>query len=254
MEVAFVESEVDRTKCRWVAGILREWGRPRATLRALYYYALSRKGEDYPICGGFVGEIRILRQFHPNDGPKLAKWAARARDLGYIGRDAIAGPAPVVLVPPGKKTNIEVWTDSSDLAPSFWPACLELGAVLVALDGQPIEDDLVELSMRSPSLILTLTDMSPPGLAFSRDLKSRLGDPGYEVRQIGLLPEQVVEMDLPLVAIVENAERWYEDLLKRHRLPSGVMAELDCLELYHPSGIAGFVKEELAKHCRQRIR
>lgn len=57
----FVDSEVDRTKSRWVAKVFQEFGRPRTTLRSLFYYALSRSESDYPICGGFVGEIRITK-------------------------------------------------------------------------------------------------------------------------------------------------------------------------------------------------
>jgi len=73
MTEPFVDSEVDRTKSRWVAKAYREFGRSRTTLRSLFYFALQRKEPDYPICGGFVGEIRCTRPYHESDGDKLAK-------------------------------------------------------------------------------------------------------------------------------------------------------------------------------------
>jgi len=39
-----VEAEVDRTKARWVAGVYREFRRPKTTVAALYYFALGRGG------------------------------------------------------------------------------------------------------------------------------------------------------------------------------------------------------------------
>src|SRR5512136_375706 len=89
----FVETETDRTKSKWLAKVyhdfMKEFGRPRTTLRALFYYALKRNDSDYPICGGFVGEIRITRPYHESDGQKLPKWMSKARSLGFIPADAI---------------------------------------------------------------------------------------------------------------------------------------------------------------------
>ena len=93
MTEAFVFTETDRTKSRWVARTYQDFvkntGRPRTTLRGLFYYALQMKASDYPICGGFVGEIRITRPYHESDGEKLAKWMSKARSLGFIPADAI---------------------------------------------------------------------------------------------------------------------------------------------------------------------
>ncbi|NYT01851.1 MAG: hypothetical protein GKC10_03715 [Methanosarcinales archaeon] len=94
MTEAFVETEVDRTKSRWVANVLREFGRPRTTARALFYYALRREASDYPICGGFVGEIRVTRPYHVSDGSRLLKWLDRARQFGYVDGRAILDEVP----------------------------------------------------------------------------------------------------------------------------------------------------------------
>jgi len=51
-----------------VAKAYRDFGRPKTTIRALFYLALARKESDYPICGGFVGEIRATRPYHESDG------------------------------------------------------------------------------------------------------------------------------------------------------------------------------------------
>ncbi len=93
MSEPFVETETDRTKSKWVTRIyhnfVSETGRSKTTSRGLFYYALQRNVSDYPICGGFVGEIRIMRPYHENDGEKISKWINKARMLGYIPADAI---------------------------------------------------------------------------------------------------------------------------------------------------------------------
>ena len=98
MTEAFVFTETDRTKSRWVAkayhDFVRETGRSRTTLRGLFYYALQRKASDYPLCGGFVGEIRITRPYHESDGAKLSKWMSKARTLRFIPADAILDEIP----------------------------------------------------------------------------------------------------------------------------------------------------------------
>jgi hypothetical protein len=94
MTEPFVNSEVDRTKSRWVAKAYREFGKSRTTLRALFYFAMQRKESDYPICGGFVGEIRCTRPYHESDGEKLPKWAGKASRMGFIPADAILEEVP----------------------------------------------------------------------------------------------------------------------------------------------------------------
>ena len=115
----FVYSEVDRTKSRWVAKVFQEFGRPRTTLRALFYYALSRAESDYPICGGFVGEIRITRPYHESDGEKLAKWAGKAQKLGFLPADALLKeePGEHTFLPETRhyRTHrLELWLNRSD--------------------------------------------------------------------------------------------------------------------------------------------
>lgn len=98
MTEPFVDTETDRTKSKWLAKLYHDFvediGRSRTTLRALFYYALQRKVSDYPICGWFVGEIRITRPYHESDGEKLPKWMSKARKLGFIRADAILDEIP----------------------------------------------------------------------------------------------------------------------------------------------------------------
>jgi hypothetical protein len=123
-EKPFVETETDRTKSKWVARAFKEFGRPRITVRALFYYAMNRKAADYPICGGFVGEIRIMRPYHESDGERLAKWVHKARDLGYIGKDAVLTEVPgenvFAMEAKGRKNGqprLELWLNKSALNP-----------------------------------------------------------------------------------------------------------------------------------------
>src|SRR5512141_1859810 len=122
MTEAFVYMETDKTKSRWVARAYQDFvkntGRKRTTLRGLFYHALQMKASDYPICGGFVGEIRIMRPYHENDGEKLSKWMGKARRLGFIPADAIlegTAEEQVFLsnLNPKRPYSLEVWVASS---------------------------------------------------------------------------------------------------------------------------------------------
>lgn len=90
---AYVFTETDKTKSKWVARVyqdfLRRTGRPKTTLRGLFYHALQMKDSEYPICGGFVGEIRIMRPYHEQDGLKLLKWARKSKAMGFVSLEAI---------------------------------------------------------------------------------------------------------------------------------------------------------------------
>ena len=78
MAEPFAYTETDRTKSKWLANVYQDFvkniGRSKTTLRALFYYALQRNVSDYPICGYFVGEIRVTRPYHEMDCEKLPKW------------------------------------------------------------------------------------------------------------------------------------------------------------------------------------
>ena len=98
MTEPFADTETDRTKSKWLANaygdFIKYTGRTRTTLRALFYFALQRNVSDYPICGYFVGEIRVTRPYHESDGVKLPKWMERAIKLGYIPANAIMEEIP----------------------------------------------------------------------------------------------------------------------------------------------------------------
>jgi hypothetical protein len=267
MTEPFVDSEVDKTKSRWVAKACREFGRPKTTLRALFYYALSRKEADYPICGGFVGEIRCTRPYHECDGEKLQKWAGKATRLGFIPADALLEEIPgehlflpaVQPVAEGAAVNIEVWLNRSAFNALLQPICEKHGAVLVSVSGQPSRDALDGLFARSrdrTTIIHCLSDLSIDGFTFCEDLRRIIdGAKGQlrgdiRVEHMGITPEEVLELKIPMVPgrknTAENLKN-YKRYLMPYSLSEKRMAELDALEVYYPGGIAGFVNKILSE-------
>ncbi len=271
MTEPFVDTETDRTKSKWLAkayhDFVEEIGRSRTTLRALFYYAMQRKASDYPICGGFVGEIRITRPYHESDGKKLSKWMSKARKLGFIPADAILDeiPGEHIFLPEicqKRPYSIEVWLNKSALNPLLYPICQKHGVILVSVKGRASEEAIKALYQRcdSPTIILCLSDLSSGSAFFCRDLATKIAKsmpPGsnadIRLKCIGLKPDQVMELKIPLVQGIidskENQER-FKRYLKPHSLDPRKMAELDALEVYHPGGIAGFLDEYLSKYAR----
>jgi hypothetical protein len=268
MTEAFVYTETDRTKSRWVARAYQDFvkitGRPRTTLRGLFYHALQMKASDYPICGGFVGEIRITRPYHESDGEKLPKWMSKARRLGFIPADAIleetAGeqaflPQTGLVLP----YSLEVWVAKSALNPLLYPICQKHGVALVSVDAMASEDAISALCLRCrlPTTILCLSDLSPSGAFFCSDLATEIakagpltGSPDIKLEIIGLKPEQVLDLRLPLVNANINSKedhKRFRRYLKPYPIDPRKMAELDCLEVYYPDGVAGFLNESLSK-------
>jgi hypothetical protein len=285
MTEPFVNSEVDRTKSRWVAKVLKEFGRKSTTTKALFYYALQRKEPDYPICGGFVGEIRILRMYHESDGEKLLKWANKAKSLGYIPEGALVDGQPgehIFLLSPfdmdrpkdigslfsaseidAKPFRRELWLNRSSLNQILLPVCIENGINLVSVDGMPSNEavrSLCERAQSSPTQVFCLSDLSLEGMAFCRDLTRSvaesciLPDIYVQVIHLGLTPSQVLQLCLPMISDkdgykdgsrLERAS--YQKYLKPHGLKSNIKAELDALEVYYPGGVAAFVMKEISK-------
>jgi hypothetical protein len=268
MTEAFVYTETDRTKSRWVARAYQDFvkntGRPRTTLRGLFYYALQMKASDYPICGGFVGEIRITRPYHESDGEKLLKWMSKARSLGFIPADAIleetAGEQ--IFLPDIDQVrpySLEVWVAKSALNPLLYPICQKHGIALVSVNGRASEDAISALyrRCRHPTIILSLSDLSPSGAFFSRDLATKIANArpfmDIKLKCIGLKPEQVLGLKLPLVNANINSkddQNSFKRYLKPYPIDPRKMAELDCLEVHYPEGVAGFLNEVLAKYIR----
>ena len=262
----FVSTEVDRTKSRWVAKVFQELGRPRTTLRGLFYYALSRTVADYPICGGFVGEIRITRPYHENDGTKLVKWADKAQRLNFLPVNAILKeePGEHVILPEtsGSRTHrLELWLNRSAFNPLLAPVCARHGAVLVS--AERISSRLVQqLLDRSAcrTTVLCLSDLSQKSFLFCHSLGAALAQarsresPEITVHRAGLNPEQVLQWKVPML----SQEKGSKDALKEYRRylqPYGLdhkkMAELDALEAYYPRGIAGFCDDLLANVAQE---
>ena len=269
MTEAFVYTETDRTKSKWVARTYQDFvkntGRSRTTLRGLFYYALQMKTSDYPICGGFVGEIRITRPYHENDGEKLPKWMSKARRLGFIPADAIleetAGEQ--IFLPEivqQRPYSLEVWVAKSALNPLLYPICQKNGVTLVSVNGRASYDAISALYQRCshPTVILSLSDLSPSGAFFCSDLATKIagakpstGSRDIKLNCLGLKPEQVLDMKLPLVnanIYSKEDQNRFKSYLKPHHIDPRKMAELDCLEVYYPEGIAGFLNDALAKY------
>jgi len=70
-----------------------------------------------------------------------------------------------------------------------------------------------------------------------------------EVKSIGLVPDQIGMLKIPLVhgnrGQREEEER-YERYLKKCSLDPRMVAELDALEVYYPGGIATFLDKVLS--------
>lgn len=264
----FVDTETDRTKSRWVAKayqeFVRETDRHRTTLRGLFYYALKRKEHDYPICGKFVGEIRITRPYHESDGERLPKWVSRARKLGFIPTDAVLDEVPgeQIFMPESegnKLYRIEIWLNKSALNPILQPVCDKHGATLVSVDGRPSKaaiDGLYRRSFGHATIILCLSDLSASSLTFCRDLAIEIakekpkGEWDIRLKRIGLTPEQVLNFRIPLVTGERSGsveEAYYRKYIEPYRLNPRKISELDALEAYYPGGIAGFIDDALSK-------
>jgi hypothetical protein len=260
MSQAFVETETHRTKSKWVAGVFRELGR-RTTIRALYYYALSRKESDYPICGGFVGEIRITRPFHESEGDKIFKWARTSQMLGYLPQDAFleeTGDLVYIPLQPPEGQRTELWISRPVFSPLLLPVCQRHSAALVSVGRRPPEEALRDLGRRldRPTAILGLSDLSAEDFSFSRDLAGRILEDGafagkdVKVLHLAINPMQVAGLGLPMVpgrkASKDEQER-YKKYLRPYALDHRRMTELDALEAFFPGGMAGFVDRMLAQ-------
>jgi hypothetical protein len=265
----FAYSETDRTKSKWIAKVYQDFvertGRSRTTQRALFYHALQMTDSDYPICGGFVGEIRITRPYHENDGEKMPKWTGKAKTLGFIPEDAILDEIPGEHIFPAdtfldRPYSFEVWLNKSSLNPLLYPICQRHGATLVFVDGKVSENAVLALCQRCnrPTIILCLSDISPASVFFCRDLAVKIArcspakkDMDIKLKCIGLRPEQVLELKLPAVRVSiksKEAREKYARHLKSQNMNPKDMVELDALEVYYPGGIAGFLDEILSKY------
>jgi len=269
MTEPFADTETDRTKSKWLGkayqDFVKDIGRSRTTLRALFYYALQRNVSDYPICGYFVGEIRVTRPYHEMDGEKLPKWMKKAVKLGYIPAHAIMEeiPGEHIFLPEVARRDpysIEVWLNKSVLNPILFPICEKYGSTLVSVNGKASEKSVKELFLRlkKPTIILCLSDLSPGSAFFAKDLSTKIAESkpsgsnaDISVKCIGLLPEHVLELKIPMVRgspdSKENKDK-FKKYLKSHALDPKKMAELDALEVYYSGGIAGFLDECLSRY------
>jgi hypothetical protein len=269
MTEAFVYTETDRTKSKWVARAYQDFvkstGRTRTTLRGLFYHALLMKNSDYPICGGFVGEIRITRPYHESDGERLSKWANKAKILGFVPDGMLLEEASGehIFLPenaPNRLYSLEVWVSKSAANPLLVPVCRKHGAALVSVCGRASKEAISGLFQRcrGTMLILTLSDLSPEGAFFSSDLQEAIlqsrpaaGCPEIRIESIGLKPDQVKELSLPMVNAGKSSKEdqsRYRRYLKSYSLNPGKKAEIDCLEVCYKNGLAGFLDDRLSRY------
>lgn len=274
----FVDTETDRTKSGWISRVYMEFGRMTTTVMALHYYALSRNESDYPICGGFVGEIRVHRRYSESDRSRISKWVLRAKQLGFIPWDGVlseeaetvidpAGPAeyPINLISDLAATKsakqrsrrLEIWCSRPVLIPILAPVARKCGAALVAFPGLPSWSVVWHLSRRAADAtdILCLSDLDKESFQIARDLAVKIINLGssfrgldIRIRRIGLTPSQVLDLDLP-VTVAKKGEKDSSELYKiytrGHGLDPKKGAELDALEVYHAGGVAGFLEEAI---------
>ncbi|MCJ7444785.1 MAG: hypothetical protein MUO26_09700 [Methanotrichaceae archaeon] len=263
MTEPFVDSEVDRTKAKWVADTFKEFGKPRATARSLFYFALSRTEPDYPICGGFVGEIRILRPYHECDGLKLPKWLNKTKTLGYVPADAILEEVPgenifIPAVENKSTTRMEIWLNKTSLDPLLYLLCERLGMTLVSVNHRPskeIAEALLQRAKVKTTFIFCLSDLSAEDFLFCEDLAKSVSlasfrdKPDIQIINIGLTPQQVIAQGIPMVP-GKKTEKWLRERFKKYLKPFHLdhkrMAELDALEVYHPNGLSGFIEKALS--------
>jgi hypothetical protein len=281
----FVDTEMDRTKVRWVTRVLKEFGRPRTTIRALFYFGLQRTEEDYPIVGGIVGEIRVNRRFDINDRDKLEKWVLRGKQMGFISWESVIDESSGDMIIPApqdvaadasvacrlsdveawdKKTALEIWINRSDLIPLLEPSCRREGAVLVCVRGLPSWGSAWNLCKRSagrrePTSVLCLTDLSPQFLPFCRDLALKVGELNgsfyksslrINAGRIGITRSQGVKMRLPMIPaqkVSKEEMAAYRSYLLGSGLDGKLMAEVDSLEVHYPGGLAAFVSDAMKR-------
>jgi hypothetical protein len=263
MTQSFVDSEVDRTKSKWVANVFREFGKSKTTLRSLFYFALSRTEPDYPICGGFVGEIRVTRRYHENDGLKLSKWVGKAREMGYVPKEAVLEEVPgeQIFINQSEKDvkqRKELWINKSALNPLLLPICRKLGVNMISVQSRPSDTAINALLERASSetiIVSCLSDLSSNDFLFAEDLKQRIlasitdqNKPTIHIRNMGLTPQQVINLRIPMVQGIKSEKHRhnrYKKYLKSYGLEPKRMAELDALEIYYFRGISGFIEDKL---------
>ena len=271
---AFVFTETDRTKSKWVARVyqdfLRKTGRPKTTLRGLFYHALQMRDSEYPICGGFVGEIRIMRPYHEQDGAKLSKWASKSIEMGFVSPEAIIYESSEEgsFLPGEVQANanndriesaavIEVWLNKPSLSSLLIPICKKHGIALIWFDIHPSQEAISSLFARAPArtTILTLSDLNLKSAFFAQTLAESIEASRpkgcrarIEIKPLGIVPEQIGELKIPLVQGGKGSkdeEARFARIMKRCSLDPGKMAELDALEVSYPGGVAAFLDDAL---------
>ena len=71
------------------------------------------------------------------------------------------------------------------------------------------------------------------------------------MKSIGLLPEQILKLKIPMIRANSKAKENKEDFkkyLKSFALDPKNMGELDALEIYYPGGIAAFLDKILVEN------
>lgn len=149
--------------------------------------------------------------------------------------------------------------NKSALNPLLYPICQKHGATLVSVNGRASEEAVKALYKRcsTPTIVLCLCDLRPDSVFFARDLAAKIAElrpQGCSVniglKNIGLLPEQILELKIPMVLGSKEknkGQEMYKNFLKPYALDAKRMAELDALEVYYPAGIAGFLEDALSK-------
>jgi len=161
--------------------------------------------------------------------------------------------------------HLELWVEKSTMNGILQPVCEQHNAVLVTFKGHASWGAAWKLCKRvvtdgRPAIVLYLSDMDASGFLMGHELcdkvaeiNSNFFDGGLDIRikRIGLIPQQVVEHQIPLVPRKDGEKAnaaLYRQYVESFGLDPTMKAELDALERYYDGGIQAFVSEWLDKY------
>ncbi len=213
----------------------------------------ERRGEAAQVGGQGPQDGLHPRQCHPRGVPGE-----------HVFLSAVSAAKPAIE---SGTCQVELWLNKSALNQLLQPVCRRYGVTLVSVAGRPSKEAIVSLFTRSrghTTIILCLSDLSPGDFSFCEELRLMIDedededkgkskgsiDGNVQIKRIGLTPEQVLELEIPMVPVKKGSredQKKYKSYLKPYRLSSKRMAELDALEVYYPGGIAGFVEGAISK-------
>ena len=211
-----------------------------------------------------------MRPYHEQDGFKLLKWARKSKEMGFVPPEALIEETSEEgrflaweMQTNGRMSSLpatEIWLNKPSLSSLLVPICKKGGISLIWFDGWPSQEAVASLFARASvhTTILTLSDLDLKRAFFAQELaelieSSRPGGSSarIEVKSIGLVPEQVGELKIPMVQGVRGSkdkEERYRRYLEETSIDPRMMAELDALEVCYSGGVAAFLNDSLSRY------